>query len=113
QLEESDFILINRIDELSQEHADALRVLIEQHFPGRPILPLSARTGLGFPQLMELLSKPRTQRADTMELDYDLYAEGESHLGWLNCQLEAHFPKPLEVDFWLVGLLDAIARQCR
>ncbi|MFN7722565.1 MAG: GTP-binding protein [Pirellulaceae bacterium] len=113
QLEESDFILINRIDELSQEHADALRVLIEQHFPGRPILPLSARTGLGFPRLMELLSKPRTQRADTMELDYDLYAEGESHLGWLNCQLEAHFPKPLEVDFWLVGLLDAIARQCR
>jgi hypothetical protein len=48
-----------------------------------------------------------------MELDYDLYAEGESHLGWLNCQLEAHFPKPLEVDFWLVRLLDAIARQCR
>jgi hypothetical protein len=62
---------------------------------------------------MELLSKPRTQRADTMDLDYDLYAEGESHLGWLNCQLEAIFPKPLEVDLWLVGLLDAIAHECR
>jgi hypothetical protein len=87
--------------------------LIEQHFPGRPILPLSARTGQGFPQLMELLSQPRTQRDDTMELDYDLYAEGESHLGWLNCQLEAQFPAPLDIDTWLIGLLDTIATACR
>jgi hypothetical protein len=62
---------------------------------------------------MELLSQPRNQRADTMELDYDLYAEGESHLGWLNCQLEAQFPEPLEVDRWLIGLLDRIAKECR
>ena len=53
QLEEADAILINRIDELSPEQALELTTLVEEQFPGTPVLSISARQGTGFAALTE------------------------------------------------------------
>ena len=45
QIEEADFVIINRIDELPPERVDELQALLEAEYPGRPILRCSARTG--------------------------------------------------------------------
>src|SRR5438552_3128906 len=42
-----------------------------------------------------------------MELDYDVYAEGEAELGWLNSSLSVAADKPFELD---ALLLDIISR---
>src|SRR5262249_45669603 len=43
-----------------------------------------------------------------MEVDYELYAEGEALLGWLNCALTLSSPKPLDGNHLLRNLAAAI-----
>src|SRR5690606_4680443 len=38
QLEEADFLIVNRIDELSRAEVDDLVALLEDQYPGRPVL---------------------------------------------------------------------------
>src|SRR5205807_137975 len=57
QLEEADAIAINRIDELGLEALTELTALIEEQFPGTPLLRISAKTGHGFDVLTELLDQ--------------------------------------------------------
>lgn len=89
QLEEADLLVINKIDKISSEDRSELEQLLAERFPGKPVVSLSARTGDGFDQLVEaaLKTPDRTSR-QMMEVDYEIYAEGEAELGWLNCQYE-------------------------
>src|SRR6187455_747609 len=57
QLEEADLIVINRSDELSAAEAEALTSLLEQQYPGSPVLQMSAKTGAGFEALVEFLDQ--------------------------------------------------------
>lgn len=107
QLEEADFIVINRIDELAPEAVDELAALLESEFPDRPILRVSAKTGTGFDALCEFLEQDGEFGRRVMDLDYDIYAEGEAELGWLNSQVVVESHTPFDLDQFL---LDVIAR---
>lgn len=88
QLEEADFVLINRIDELPPEKVDLLESLLKERLPNRPILKISARTGMGFEAFVGVLepnSLDGNSGTHVLTIDYDRYAEGEAELGWLNC----------------------------
>jgi hypothetical protein len=43
-----------------------------------------------------------------MEVDYDVYAEGEAELGWLNCQTQIQSAQPLELDRFLLALVSRL-----
>src|SRR5437762_12990452 len=45
QLEEADAIVINRIDEMPHADLAELALLLEKHYPGAPVLRVSAKTG--------------------------------------------------------------------
>jgi G3E family GTPase len=105
QLEEADFILINRIDELKPAEADELSALIAAEFPGTPQLRISAKTGDGFDGLLEFLDRRGEFGRRILELDYDTYAEGEAELGWLNASLTASAPEPFALDDLLLDLI--------
>ncbi len=107
QLEEADFILINRIDEISPTEVQELAELLDEEFPGRPVLRMSARTGDGFDSLVEFLDQRGEFGRRLMDLDYDIYAEGEAELGWLNSQALVESDTPFDLD---ALLLDLIAR---
>jgi hypothetical protein len=107
QLEEADFILINKVDELGEEVVDELKQLLIDEFPDRDVLGVSARTGLGFPALIEVLSRRGNFGTRNMEVDYDVYAAGEAELGWLNCQIVATSDSSFDLD---TLLLDLVAR---
>lgn len=103
QLEEADLIVINRIDELAPDEVQRLTALLESQFPDRPVLRVSARTGEGFTELFHRLSEtPRGRR--TPEVDYDIYAEGEAELGWLNSTAHLNAPEPFDLDRLLLDL---------
>jgi Ni2+-binding GTPase involved in maturation of urease and hydrogenase len=98
QLEEADAILINRIDELSSPAQEDLAALVSDKYPGTPVLRVSARTGQGFKGLIELLDQEGDFGRKILDIDYDIYAEGEAELGWLNstAHLSANAPFPLD-----------------
>jgi G3E family GTPase len=98
QLEEADFIVINRADELSADELDELTSLVAAQAAGVPVLRTSARTGYGFDALLEMLDRPAGVPRRTLEIDYDTYAEGEAELGWLNMSLKATAEQPFELD---------------
>ncbi|MEY3457426.1 MAG: hypothetical protein RL215_583, partial [Planctomycetota bacterium] len=108
QIEEADFVVINRIDELSAEEINELQQLLEQEFPGRPILHCSARTGAGFETLLQMLDQRGGFARRVLEVDYDVYAEGEAELGWLNCQVEITAQQPWPLDDFLLRLINKL-----
>ena len=105
QIEEADFVIINRIDELSPETARALAADIEEQFPGRPVLRMSAKTGAGFESLCEFLDQQGEFGRRVMDVDYDVYAEGEAELGWLNSQVVVDSKTPFGLDEFLLDLI--------
>jgi G3E family GTPase len=107
QLEEADAIVLNRIDELDAATMAELTDLVHAAFPGTPLLRLSAKTGQGFAALTELLDQRGNFGRKILDIDYEIYAEGEAELGWLNSSIRVVADKPLSVD---ALLLDVISR---
>lgn len=108
QLEEADAILINRLDEMTPAAADELESLVARHFPGTPILRVSARSGHGFDDLAALLESSGNYGRKILEIDYDVYAAGEAELGWLNLNAVVAADEALALDELLVDVLDAL-----
>ncbi len=108
QLEEADFMILNRIDELTPSAIEQLEKLVLREYPAMPILRLSAKSGEGFAALCEFLDQEGVFGQRFMEVDYDVYAEGEAELGWLNCQAEVKSDQAFELDAFLMGLLNAL-----
>ncbi len=105
QIEEADFVVINRVDELPPAEIAELQTLIENEYPGRPVLRCSAKTGEGFDALTETLELRGQFGQRVMEVDYDIYAEGEAELGWLNSQVEIAADNEFELDALLMDLI--------
>lgn len=107
QLEEADFLVLNHIDRLSLEQIDELESLLKQHYPDVPIVKLSAREGQGFSSLIDMFDRRGDEFGKRiLELDYDIYAEGEAELGWLNCSFVAASETEFSLDRLLVGIVD-------
>lgn len=108
QIEEADFILINRIDELPEAAIQELESLLELHFPGTPALRISAATGQGFDEFCEHLDLKGEFGQKSMDVDYDVYAEGEAELGWLNAQATLQSKSPMKLDAFIMAFLERI-----
>src|SRR5690606_19139438 len=95
QLEEADIIVINKSDLLSAEQRDKLKDALESRFPHAHIVVVSARTGADLDAWFSRLSGELTSRP-AMDVDYDVYAEGEALLGWLNATARVVSPQPFD-----------------
>src|SRR5262249_16840451 len=98
QLEEADAIVINRIDELSPARRAELTDLVTGSYPEVPVLRMSAKTGEGFEALTELLDQDGNFGRRILDIDYDIYAEGEAELGWLNSSMTMTSSVPFDLD---------------
>ncbi|MEZ6055892.1 MAG: GTP-binding protein [Planctomycetaceae bacterium] len=108
QLEEADAILINRIDELSPSEIEEITSLLREHYPNTPVLRISARTGAGFAELQELLQQRGDFGRKVLNIDYDIYAEGEAELGWLNASMTLQSDVDISLDNLLVQIIDRL-----
>lgn len=105
QIEEADFVIVNRIDELPPSEVEELAKLLEEQFPGRPIVRMSAKTGEGFDGFCEFLDQRGEFGRRFMDVDYDVYAKGEAELGWLNSQVTLEAKSAFDLDQFLLDLL--------
>jgi len=92
QIEEADIVVLNKIDKLSAGEREELLGLVRKRFPNKQVLAASAKEGEGFDELVTALEGDPRSHASFMDVDYDVYAEGEAELGWLNCQVKALSP---------------------
>jgi Ni2+-binding GTPase involved in maturation of urease and hydrogenase len=113
QLEEADAILVNRIDELSDADVDELAQLVTTQYPGVPVLRVSAKTGQGFPAVTELLEQRGPFGRRILDIDYDVYAEGEAELGWLNSSVRIRAPKAFALDALLLEIVERLQESLR
>jgi G3E family GTPase len=91
QLEEADIIVINKTDLLDDAKLNELRLALAVKYPKARIVAISARTGEGTGVWHEMFDDAMDLR-EAPEVDYEVYAEGEALLGWLNAavQLESN-----------------------
>lgn len=108
QLEEADLIVVNRIDEMSVDEVDELEQLVREHHPDVPLVRVSARTGAGFEGLVELLDQVGDFGRRVLDIDYDVYAEGEAELGWLNASVHIETETKFALDDLLLKLVEAM-----
>jgi G3E family GTPase len=107
QLEEADLIVINKRELLAEGPLAALTAKLSAEFPRAEILAVSARNGAGLKEWFARLASAEQAGGEAMAVDYNIYADGEALLGWLNCTvaLEA------TADFDGNTLLQSLARQ--
>jgi len=111
QLEEADAILINRVDELAPAAAEELAALVGAQHPGVPVLRVSAKTGEGFKAVTALLDQDGFFGNKILEIDYDIYADGEAELGWLNSSAQATADRTFPLDQFLLDIVEDLRRQ--
>ncbi|MCX6897791.1 MAG: cobalamin biosynthesis protein P47K [Verrucomicrobia bacterium] len=88
QLEEADLIVINKCDLLDSARLKVLREALAKKFPRTDILTVSSRTGMNLDAWFARLASETQTARRAMEVDYDLYADGEALMGWLNCTVQ-------------------------
>ncbi len=114
QIEEADVVAINKVDKLSTAERDELRRLVLERFPDKSILMTSGRTSEGFAELIDALRQERSATVKTMEVDYDVYAEGEAELGWLNCTAEVtSASERIQLDDLVRTIVERISQRLR
>ena len=104
QLEEADLIVISKSDLLDSNRLAALRTKLAFEFPRAEILDVSIRTNRGVESWFARLTAGEQQARATMEVDYELYAEGEALLGWLNATVQLTGDAGFDADAVLTTL---------
>ena len=104
QVEEADIIVIAKTDLIDPSRLEALQARLDQEFPGRKIIAMSIRTGLGVKAWFELLETMSPRSTTAMEVDYDVYADGEALLGWLNATIQISSSEEFDANALLFAL---------
>jgi len=96
QLEEADLIVINKTDLLEPDNLADLQAKLTEEFPNAEVLQISARTGDGLEAWFARITDAEQIARNVMEVDYEVYAEGEALLGWLNATVQLSAPEGFE-----------------
>jgi G3E family GTPase len=96
QLEEADIIVINKTDLLSEEQLERLRTALAAKYPQARIEAVSARTGNSVDAWHRQILDGEMDLREAPEVDYEIYAEGEAQLGWLNAAAQLEAAEPLD-----------------
>ena len=81
-----------------------------QAYPGTSAFALSARTGEGLQEWLDFVTTRSDSGGHLAEVDYDVYAEGEAVLGWLNATIALDGEATQWREF-LFSLLTALGRR--
>jgi Ni2+-binding GTPase involved in maturation of urease and hydrogenase len=104
QLEEAEFIVVNKTDLLDAPAAARLNAALLAQFPQARVLAVSCKSGAGITEWFDLLVGGSLGTAPAMTVDYDAYAAGEALLGWVNVRASLHAPAPFDGNALLLDL---------
>lgn len=108
QLEEADVIVINKCDAIAAAPRDRLRAALIERYPAAEVITASARTGANLDVWFDRMLEDALPARPSMAVDYDLYADGEALLGWLNATARVRASTPVDGNQLLLQLADRI-----
>ena len=111
QIEEADVVIISKRDLLDQARLDSLRRAIAARFPRKEVLAVSARHGTGLDAWFTRITSAEQAARIAMDVDYQVYADGEALLGWLNCTVAVAAQQAFDADAFLKQLAGEIQRR--
>ena len=111
QLEEADVIVIAKSDLLDAARIDRLRVRLAADFPHAEIRTVSVRSGDGIEAWFSAIVDAEQGDRAAMAVDYEIYAEGEALLGWLNATVQLDADAPFDSEPVLQTLARGIHAQ--
>lgn len=114
QLEEADLIVIHKSDLVTLEQIAELRGVLARNFPKARILAASTRHEVGLDDWFQhLLDSEQSDRHTLMTLDYEVYADGEALLGWLNATVLLHTEDEFDADTLLAAFIGDLQSRLR
>ena len=90
QLEEADYIVINKVDSLTKTEKEAVDKLLQSRFPGFPLKWISALKETGLESWLDSLYSDGEAGRRIADVDYGVYAGGEAMMGWYNAEFKVH-----------------------
>ena len=108
QIEEADLVVISKCDLLDSARLELLRKAILVRFPSKEIVTVSSREGVNLDAWFARLTGEEQGTHSALEIDYELYAEGEALLGWLNCTVQLRAGEAFDSDCFLTQLAGEI-----
>ncbi len=108
QLEEADLIVITKDELLPADRLQRLIARLSEDFSQAEILTASVRENRGLDPWFARLTDTEQHARATMEVDYELYAEGEALLGWLNATVHLDSTTGFDSDTVLTALARGI-----
>jgi hypothetical protein len=113
QLEEADLVIISKCDLLDDARLASLRAAIAARFPGKEILAVSPREGIGLEPWFEKIASEEQAAGAAIAVDYAVYADGEALLGWLNCTVLLSAKEAFDGDRFLKELAGEVQTRLR
>jgi Ni2+-binding GTPase involved in maturation of urease and hydrogenase len=113
QLEEADLVIISKCDLLDEARLASLRAAIAARFPGKEILAVSPREGIGLEPWFAKIASEEQAAGAAMEVDYAIYADGEALLGWLNCTVQLAAAEAFDGNSFLRELAGQVQQRLR
>jgi Ni2+-binding GTPase involved in maturation of urease and hydrogenase len=85
QLEEADIIVVNKIDLLSKDRLVELQRLVEDKFPHKKVIYQNSLDEKSILHWLDQIGEFNyTAERTSLNIDYDIYGEGEAALTWLD-----------------------------
>lgn len=108
QLEEADIIVINKTDLLDSAQLEKLWSALAARYPQAQIVSMSARTGEGSAEWHDALLGGEMDIREAPDVDYEIYADGEALLGWVNVSAHIQSDNSFDGNALLRRLADGI-----
>ncbi len=109
QLAEADVIVVNKVDLLDEARLERLRAALAARYSRTDVLAMSARDGRGATPWFERVTRGAMGLGASPDVDYDVYAEGEALLGWLNATVRVSSEEPFDGNALLRDLAARMA----
>jgi len=113
QLEEADIVVINKMETISEADLNHLIARLGSEYPGKKVMTISAREGTGLESWLRHIQDSEQLNETAMDVDYELYAEGEALLGWLNATVELKSSTAFSGNEWIRNIALKLQQQLK
>ena len=91
QLEEADILVLNKVDLITSEERAFIDSVIYKEYAGKIILHQNSLLEADIKNwLHTMMQFKATSSRKSLDMDYDLYGEGEAQLAWLDKKISIH-----------------------
>jgi G3E family GTPase len=93
QMEEADILILNKIDLLDEEQLKEVKQIIQQDYPAKKTLLQNSLNDIDVQQWLNCFNKENATERKLLDIDYEIYGEGEAKLAWLDAVIQVKTKK--------------------